>query len=277
MDQFAWFVDAGYLYAAGGSLCLRTRDRTEINIDFETVAGMLRTQGAARASGERHLRTYWYDGARDGIPTQTHNTIARQPGVKLRLGRTVPRGASIVQKGVDSLIVRDLIRLSQNRAISTAYLLGGDEDLRQGVVEAQEVGVRVVLVGIEPFGEQNQAATLVREADDVVIFGEKELSPHFSLPAVHEPPAGQPQRLPIEVGVELGKEWRTGAGAEAVGLLQQHSSQQPNQPIPREIDGELLHRASPILGNDIPPKDKIELRQGFLMGAFGGEAAQDEA
>ena len=175
MDQFAWFVDAGYLYAAGGSLCLGTRDRTQIEINFGTVATMFGELGTGKALGERYLRSYWYDGARDGIPTPTHNTIARQPGMKLRLGRTVLSTAGIVQKGVDSLIVRDLIRLSQNRAISTAYLLGGDEDLRQGVVEAQEVGVRVVLVGIEPFGEQNQAATLVREADDLVILGKKDL------------------------------------------------------------------------------------------------------
>ena len=275
MPQFAWFVDAGYLYAAGGNLCLGTRDRTKIEIDFGTVTKLFGELGTHRAASERHLRSYWYDGARDGIPTQTHNTIARQPGVKLRLGRTVPRGAGIVQKGVDSLIVRDLIRLSQNRAISTAYLLGGDEDLRQGVVEAQEVGVRVVLVGIEPFGEQNQAATLVREADDVVILGKKELSPHFRPLAVHQPLAGQPQRPAIEVGVELGREWKTGAGAEAVERLRQHRSQQPNQPIPREIDGELLHRASPILGNDIPQTVKIALRQGFLDGALSPE--DDEA
>ena len=71
------------------------------------------------------------------------------------------------------------MRLSQNRAISTAYLLGGDEDLRQGMVEAQDMGVRVVLVGIAPFGQQNQAGTLTREADDVMVLSREDLNAVF--------------------------------------------------------------------------------------------------
>lgn len=271
MNQFAWFVDAGYLYVAGGSLCLGINDRSEIHIAFRTVTEMFSALGTGREPSERHLRSYWYDGARDGIPTQTHDAIARQPGVKLRLGRTVLTKAGVVQKGVDSLIVRDLMRLSQNRAISTAYLLGGDDDLRQGVVEAQEMGVRVVLVGIEPFGEQNQATTLVREADEIVILGEQELSPHFRLREASPPSAGQPQRQAIEVGFHLGNEWKTTAGAEAVERLRRRRLRHPKQPIPREIDGELLHEANRVLGDDIPQAVKIELRRGFLDGALGPE------
>ena len=33
------------------------------------------------------LRTYWYDGARDRIPTAEHQAISDLPNVKLRLGR----------------------------------------------------------------------------------------------------------------------------------------------------------------------------------------------
>ena len=180
MDQFAWFVDAGYLYVAGGHLCLGAGSRREVRINFGTFTRMLAELGADETPGERFLRTYWYDGAPDGAPTPAHISLAHQAGVKVRLGRTVPSGERFVQKGVDSLIVRDLMRLSQNRAISTAYLLGGDEDLREGMVEAQEMGVRVVLVGIEPFGEQNQAGTLIREADDVIVLSREQLAPHFA-------------------------------------------------------------------------------------------------
>ena len=180
MDQFAWFVDAGYLYVAGGNLCLGTRRRTEVTIDFDLLAELLVKRGQALSPQERFLRTYWYDGAREGLPTPVHTALASRPGVKVRLGRTVDAGANrIVQKGVDSLIVRDLIRLSQNRAMSTAFLLGGDEDLRQGMLEAQDMGVRVVLVGIEPFSEQNQAGSLIREADDLIVLGREDLAAAF--------------------------------------------------------------------------------------------------
>ncbi len=181
MQPFAWFVDAGYLFAAGGVLCAETRKREELEIDYANLTKAFAEWGWRWAdtwgSTDRvpYLRTYWYDGGVDGQPSDDHLEVAGLPGVKLRLGRLV--GGR--QKGVDSLIVRDLMRLSQNRAISTAYLLGGDEDLREGMVEAQEMGVRVVLVGIEPFTQQNQAGTLIREADDVIVLGREDLASAF--------------------------------------------------------------------------------------------------
>ena len=63
------------------------------------------------------LRTYWYDAAPDAVPTSDQLQIGAQQGVKLRLGRLSKHG----QKGVDSRIVRDLIVLSRNRAVSSVY------------------------------------------------------------------------------------------------------------------------------------------------------------
>jgi hypothetical protein len=74
------------------------------------------------------LRVYWYDGAPDAIPLSDHLAIAKLTNVKLRLGR-LTRGE---QKGVDWLIIRDLMTLARERAIATALLVSGDEDLREG-------------------------------------------------------------------------------------------------------------------------------------------------
>lgn len=273
MDQFAWFVDAGYLYAAGGSLCLGTRVRAQIDIDFGSITEMLALRGRTETPGERHLRTYWYDGARDATPVGPHIAIARQPGVKLRLGRTVPREDQdgFMQKGVDSLIVRDLMRLSENRAISTAFLLGGDEDLRQGVVEAQEMGVRVVLVGIEPFDEQNQAATLVREADDLIILARDDLSDHFRLMEFTEPTSGSAVKTAYDIGVDYGQTWSSDAGAEAVRNLGLSVRNQRIRRVPPDIDRDLLWKGGLRLGSTLTERDKIDLRRGFLRGALGSE------
>ena len=62
------------------------------------------------------------------------------------------------------------------RSIATAYLVAGDEDLREAVVYAQDVDVRVVLVGVEPVRNPNQADTLVREADQTLTFTRSELA-----------------------------------------------------------------------------------------------------
>jgi uncharacterized LabA/DUF88 family protein len=74
----------------------------------------------------------------------------------------------VQQKGVDSLIVHDLITLAHERAVATIYLLAGDEDLREGVAAAQRLGVQVILLGI-PTKSPNQSLPLIREADEHVL------------------------------------------------------------------------------------------------------------
>ena len=101
-----------------------------------------------QSDGASLLRIYWYDGALGyGGPTLDQEAIANSDNVKLRLGFINGQGQ---QKGVDSLIVTDLINLARNHAISDAILLSGDEDVRIGVEIAQGFGVRVHVLGIVP-------------------------------------------------------------------------------------------------------------------------------
>ena len=207
MDRFGIFVDAGYLHAGAAELCFGLTGRHRYTLDAKELAAALAELGRTN-SGFEHLRTYWYDGARDAQPTVDHIEIANLPAVKLRLGRLTTNG----QKGVDSRIVRDLIILSQARAIGTAYLLGGDEDLREGMAEAQERGVRVVLMSIESSGV---SATLRMEADDLVTLDKAFLRPHLTL--LDEALAGVSAAAPREtvtaegdaraIGVEYGTSW----------------------------------------------------------------------
>ena len=177
MDRYALFVDAAYLYAAGGQLCYGTTTRSQLLLNFQHAINDLE-QLCSTHSGLKHLRTYWYDAATDAQPRASHIAVASIQGVQLRLGRLTQAG----QKGVDSRIVRDLIILSHNRAMSEAFLLSGDDDLREGVSEAQEVGVRVTLIGVAPLhGLQNQAPTLVRASDATVILNKQQVSGFLTL------------------------------------------------------------------------------------------------
>jgi uncharacterized LabA/DUF88 family protein len=174
MDRYGLFVDAAYLYAAGGQLCHGTKTRSRLVLDFQRAVDDLR-QICHQACGLKPLRTYWYDAATDAQPTASHIAVASVEGVQLRLGRLTPGG----QKGVDSRIVRDLIVLSHHHSISDAILLSGDDDLREGVSEAQELGVRVTLIGVAPLaGFQNQAPTLVRAADATIVLSAAQVA-HF--------------------------------------------------------------------------------------------------
>ena len=191
MDRCAVFVDAGYLYAEGGKLSGIGPSRRNVRLDAlranECLVGL-----ATTACRLPVLRTYWYDGAKDRIPTAEHQAISDLPNVKLRLGRLNQRHQ---QKGVDALIYHDLMTLARERAVSDAYLLSGDEDLREGVRAAQEIGVRVTLVGIRtPSGARNQSRDLAREADEIIMLTKEDLSGFI----VEAPDTGEVPTVPAD-------------------------------------------------------------------------------
>lgn len=161
--QIAVFVDAGYVYAQGSALLKGRKLRRELVRLSETQI-LERLGGTARAVAPdaRLLRVYWYDGLlRSNRPSTEQYAIGQSPDAKLRLGLVNSSGQ---QKGVDSLIVTDLIELARNRAISDALILSGDEDIKIGVQVAQTFGVRVHLLGIKP-ATGSQSDSLLMEAD----------------------------------------------------------------------------------------------------------------
>jgi hypothetical protein len=150
-------VDVGYLYAAAGELLLGTANRSECRVDAEGMIHALMKLAAAQL-GDDLLRVYWFDAARDRVPTIDQRVIAQLAQVKLRLGNLNLRGQ---QKGVDAQIRGDLENLARHRAVTDAVLLAGDEDMISAEA-AQSYGVRVHLWGVRPPGT-NQAERLVGE------------------------------------------------------------------------------------------------------------------
>lgn len=160
MGRVAVLVDAGYLFKAGGQLVAhRNVGREEIVLDPEAAVDQLGAV-AQEITGRELLRVYWYDATPRDAATQ-HREVAEIHDLKLRLGHLNSAGQ---QKGVDALIITDMMTLARNRACDDFVLLSGDADLVAGVLQAQEHGVRVHLLGITP-ARQNQAPTLRYEAD----------------------------------------------------------------------------------------------------------------
>ncbi|MFN0096327.1 MAG: NYN domain-containing protein [Dehalococcoidia bacterium] len=260
VDRFAWFVDAGYLYAAGGQLCVQSTSRDQVEIRFATLIPALHRLAGEHA-GIDLLRTYWYDGADNGVPTPTQLAVSHQIGVKLRLGR-LSRG---VQNGVDALIIRDLMKLSSEHAIVTAFLLSGDEDLRQGMIEAQDAGVKVVLVGVEPFGDQNQASTLIREADDILVLRRDFLDPHIQRrTSVRPPPVYDTPRedSPTSVGSQVADEF-IATDRSAASALKLARAPNRSQAIPFEIDRRLLEGLAGPNRRPVPQEERHRARDDF--------------
>jgi uncharacterized LabA/DUF88 family protein len=189
MDRCAVLVDAGYLLGAAGTLLARDPERTRLVVDYPTLVAALIAE-AEKQTTLPVLRMLWYDGAVRGQPTPEHRTLRVLPDVKVRLGETVRRAGRLEQKGVDSYLQRDLTTLARNRAVSDVVLIGGDEDLRRGLEEAQDYGVRVHLWGVEAAEpEYNQSQALIAEADRRWVISEYWVRQYVSLATSVEPPA----------------------------------------------------------------------------------------
>ncbi|MHB1244200.1 MAG: NYN domain-containing protein [Gaiellaceae bacterium] len=257
MTRAALFVDAGYLLAGAHDLLGGSVSRSAFDCDYKALLPALRAEVETHSAPLAFLRTYWYDGARDGIPTADHLHIGDQPYVKVRLGRLNVRGQ---QKGVDGLIYRDLTALARAGAVERAYLFTGDEDIRESVVAAQDLGVQVVLMSFKPTQRTGRSAALVREADEVIVLDHAFWKPHFTKPHVAPSTAGPPSAEEIRSAASaFAKDWAAGATeTEEVELL----AKEPW--MPKGLYVQLLIAAEGAIGS-LRDHDsaKAELRSGF--------------
>ncbi|HEY1705878.1 MAG TPA: NYN domain-containing protein [Trebonia sp.] len=193
LARYAVMVDVGYIYAAAGELLFGTSSRREFRVDAVGLIQAITKHADELFRGEL-LRIYWYDAARDRVPTIDQRVIAQMPWVKLRLGNLNARGQ---QKGVDAQIRADMEALARHRAITDTVLIAGDEDMVPAVEAAQAYGVRVHLWGIEPPYGTNQAERLVWESDTVDVLDAGSLRPYFT----RNPVAAEAPRPDIQANV----------------------------------------------------------------------------
>jgi uncharacterized LabA/DUF88 family protein len=202
LSRYAIMVDVGYIYASAGELLFGAGSRREYKVDADKLIQALTRHADDKVRGEL-LRVYWYDAARDRVPTIDQRVIAQMPWVKLRLGNLNARGQ---QKGVDAQIRADMEALARHRAITDAILVAGDEDMVPAVEAAQAFGVRVHLWGIEPPYGTNQAERLVWESDTVEVLERSFLEPYFARQLAPEPAAagtGHARTGPVALGQGL--------------------------------------------------------------------------
>jgi uncharacterized LabA/DUF88 family protein len=193
MDRCAIFVDAGWFLAEAAEAVTGRSARSSVSCDYAELVPALRSI-AMQHMQVPLLRAYWYDAAPEGIPNSAHLDIASLPDVKLRLGRI----SHNEQKGVDALLILDLTTLARERAIVSALVVSGDEDVREGIAMAQSLGVRVTLGCIDMPGRRSLATTLVQEADDVLAI-DVGLVRRFVRP--HEVEERRPDPVPAGAGV----------------------------------------------------------------------------
>lgn len=213
MDRFVAFLDVGYLDAASASTL--GRQKREITAKPDRWVEWLKAAGADLPGSPAFLRAYWYDGAFDPrhpsykAQRRYFDGIADVPGIQLRLGhlkvKKTPRWHYAVklalknmevdqvkfeehfefrpeleQKGVDTRITLDIVRLAQRQVFDAAILVAGDRDLAEPVRLAQEEGCRMILA----VPEGGSVAWELRQiADEVRQVSRSELEDLFDLNA----------------------------------------------------------------------------------------------
>jgi uncharacterized LabA/DUF88 family protein len=266
MTSVAVFVDAGYLFAQGSTvLSGSSLPRSQLRLDNTAVASELKRVAVNKSDGCRLLRIYWYDGSSSGRLSTDQSAIANTDYIKLRLGQINSVGE---QKGVDSLIVTDLIELARNKAVSDILLLTGDEDIRVGVQIAQSFGVRVHLLGIS--GKNSQSPLLMQEADTTSMFSKEDVEKFLSrktssvFPALTElaktetiKPKGFDQ-----VADEIANDLANTLDDENIMAFNEYRKN--NRGIPPEFDGRLLAMARDLINRDLNQAEKKTLRARFV-------------
>lgn len=295
MDRFAIFIDAGYFFAAGAQATQgRQTQRKLVTLkDPNQALVELRAEASSLVGNVPFLRTYWYDAMPGSHPSLEQTTIAMLPYVKLRLGVLNNIGE---QKGVDSLIVTDLIELARNRAIADAVIVSGDEDLRIAVQVAQTLGVRVhILAAGEP--KSNVSVTLQMEADSVGSLSQSWFAKHFSIsapaiprvspyaPSIPSVPSAASPASPVAVSSgeaasqtipttalsiddaanSACKELLAAATQSVITALKQHFT--TNKSVPPEFDGRLIAKTAAAIGGRKLTGDEMRHARGVFVKA----------
>lgn len=276
--RVATFVDAGYFFAAS-SQAIKSQSIPRKNIQIVSPELLLQeiSAEAIRISncGDT-LRTYWYDAMQATRMSLEQGRIASLAGVKLRLGSMNNAGE---QKGVDSLIVTDLIELARNKAIADAILVSGDEDLRIAVQLAQTFGVRVHVLAIGDHNH-NVSPALKMEADSFNSLDKKWLEKHFqytdhvkavalastekdSPKAKGAKQASTSSDKTIEQAAEIvSKELLDSLKPETIAALKEHFK--TSKSVPPEYDGKLVAKSAAILTRDLLGDEKRQARGVFV-------------
>jgi uncharacterized LabA/DUF88 family protein len=293
LPRFAILVDVGYLYAAVGDLLFGISSRRSFRVDAEGLIKALEERAAACMRGEL-LRVYWFDAARDRVPTIDQRVVAPLPRVKLRLGNLNKHNQ---QKGVDAQIRDDLETLARHGAVSDAILIAGDEDMVPAVEAAQTYGARIHLWGVEPPYGTNQAERLIWESDTVDVMQADFVKPYFELDTSREEepePVAPPMPTPAAVfgarpkptppparaqHSHVGQVAKLGPGRARVEEIGEHIAHKwiltrgrdnirdllPGPILPTVIDKELLIEGEKELGQSLRPFKEARdwLREGF--------------
>jgi len=181
MNRFVVMVDAGYLLRQSIEILSNRVSKSRSELEIIDPAGLIKalldkSDATLNLASKELLRVYWYDGVMPNGLTNQQRALVNVDDVQFRAGTVNGRGQ---QKGVDSLIVTDLIELTSHHAICDAVLVTGDSDLAVGIEIAQKRGVRIAVLGVEDLAAgvaHHQSFEITSRADRVGMLGQADIA-----------------------------------------------------------------------------------------------------
>lgn len=287
MNRFVVMVDAGYLLRQSIELVSNKASTLRAELAIPDVSALIKvildkSKIMLDLADKELLRVYWYDGVMATGLTRQQREIVEVDDVQFRAGTINGSGQ---QKGVDSLIVTDLIELTTHHAICDAVLVTGDSDLAIGMTIAQMRGIRVAVLGIEDLSvgvPHHQSFEITSRADRVGRLAGVDLRPVLRyvpktapppvaatqpLPAIQALPAATPPINPVPSSTATTDEVQIIASVKA--FITQHGSSlsgvvdKNTKRIDAAADKALLHHVFVALGRKMTAAETIFIRQVF--------------
>jgi len=202
MNRFVVMVDAGYFLRQSVEMVSNRASTSRADLEIVDPDGLIhvlleKSMSTINLSGKELLRVYWYDGMIANGLTPQQRSIVKVNDVQFRAGTINGRRQ---QKGVDSLIITDLIELTSHQAVCDAVLVTGDSDLAIGIEIAQKRGVRIAVIGLEDLATgvaHNQSFEIISRADRFGMLGLSDLAQvlryiPYQSDTAHQPAAAAP-------------------------------------------------------------------------------------
>lgn len=276
MNRFVVMVDAGYLLRQGIEIVSQRQSTSRADLDIESPARLVqmlldKSRAVLNLQSKELLRVYWYDGVMAHGFTHQQRALANVDDVQFRSGTINGRGQ---QKGVDSLIVTDLIELTSYHAICDAVLLTGDSDLAVGIEIAQKRGVRIAVLGVEDLEAgvpHHQSFEITSRADRVGMLGQADLAQvlRYAPTQPLAPPDAAGDCGPPGNGADAPPDWQQ-VEAAVRDFIAQHprsladSVDGTTKRIDMDTDRALLHHVFTQMGHGrLTEAEKIRARQVF--------------
>ena len=201
-ESYAGFIDVGFLHASGSAKLKKKKDAVRLQasqiVDWLRTPGHFGIEGTFLRvywyDGAYDPKHAAYENQRKYFSAIAHTTgiqlrlghIAEHPSrlekpIRLALSNTarcinVPPAELLrefdrrwtfyperTQKGVDTLITLDMVRLAGRSVLTNAVLIAGDRDLAEVVRTTQDFGVRTVVATPDPSFVAQELAQLADE------------------------------------------------------------------------------------------------------------------